>query len=234
MNLISVRRGALCVAGMAAAALSACTTYVDTQVTAFSAWSGSGARTYAFAHPDKQPVSLEDQTYELEVDGALDKLGFHNVPAPQARYLVALRYDVVPQQVTVQQPVYPPDPWMYRRPGFGPWGAWGPWGPWGPWSPWGPDYVNTTYPVFDMMLGISIAERASGREVYKVSALTRADQPSLVRAMPYLVHAALGDFPLANGETRVVRVPLAKPGAPEGASAAAAAPAGAQQAKPAQ
>ena len=58
------RRAMLLLAALTAL-LSGCTTYVTTQVTAFSDWSGSDAtRTYAFTREPEQRSNLELSTYE--------------------------------------------------------------------------------------------------------------------------------------------------------------------------
>lgn len=188
------------------ALLSGCTTYVSTQVTAFSNWSGSDAtRTYAFARTPAQQNSIEQATYEQLVANELDANSFRQVPSAAARYLVGLDYSIHGDTVTVSQPVYYGNPWP------GPY--WRPIGPWGPFGPFPPDYVTQSYPVFTHMLGIRMTERASGKEVYNVTARNTDEEASLVRAMPYLVRSALSDFPLGNGVVRTVRIRYDKRGA---------------------
>ena len=186
--------------------LSGCTTYVSTQVTAFSNWSGSDAtRTYAFARTSAQQNSIEQATYEQLVANELDAYAFRQVPSDEAHYLVGLSYSIHGDTVTVTQPVFYGDPWP------GPF--WRPIGPWGPYGPFPPDYVTQSYPVFTHTLAIRITERASGKEVYNVTARNTDEESSLVRAMPYLVRSALADFPLGNGTVRTVRVRYDKRGA---------------------
>lgn len=220
-----LRRVAVPVTASAIMLLSGCTTYVSTQVTAFSNWSGSDAtRAYAFARTAAQQNSIEQATYEQWVANELDAYAFRQVPAADARYLVGLSYETRGDTVTVTQPVFYGNPW--------PSPFWRPIGPWGGFGPFPPDYVTQSYPVFTHTLGIRITERASGKEVYNVTARNTDEDSSLVHAMPYLVRSALADFPLANGVVRTVRlrydkhgavltneVPVARPGA--GAPAAA-------------
>lgn len=216
---------------MATMLLSGCTTYVSTQVTAFSNWSGSDAtRTYAFARTKEQQNSIEQATYEQLVANELDAYAFRQAPSASAHYLVGLAYDIRSDTVTVSQPVFYGNPW--------PSPFWRPIGPWGPYGPFPPDYVTQSYPVFTHTLGIRITDRASGKEVYNVTARNTDEESSLVRAMPYLVRSALADFPLANGTVRTVRVRYDKRAAvltnevpvpqrataPAGASGASAAP----------
>jgi hypothetical protein len=213
------------------ALLSGCTTYVSTQVTAFSNWSGSDAtRTYAFARTAEQQNSIEQATYEQFVANELEANAFRQVPSKDARYSVGLTYGTHSDTVTVTQPVFYGSPWP------GPyWRPFNPWGPFGPFGPFPPDYVTQSYPVFTHTLGIRISERVSGKEVYNVTARNTSEDPSLVHAMPYLVRSALADFPLANGAVKTVRIPYDKRGAvltnevpvaapPSGASGASATP----------
>ena len=228
-----VLRGVVPAIAAATVLLSGCTTYVSTQVTAFSNWSGSDAtRTYAFARSAAQLNSIEQATYEQLVANELDAYAFRQVPSDTAHYLVGLRYAIHGDTVTVTQPVFYGNPWG------GPF--WRPMSPWGPFGPFPPDYVTQSYPVFTHTLDLRITERGTGKEVYNVTARNTDEESSLVRAMPYLVRSALADFPLANGTVRTVRirydkrgavltneVPVQKPeaaSAPAGASGASAAP----------
>jgi hypothetical protein len=191
--------------------LAGCTTYVQTQVTAFSDWSGSDAtRTYAFQRNGEQANSIEQTTYETLIAGELSKYNFRQAPASDARYQVALAYSVRGDLMTVRQPVFY-DPW----PMYGPYGRpfWGPWGGWGGYGPWGPTgYVDQSYPVYIHALQIRMTDRTSGREVYKVTAVNSTDDASLYGAMPYLARSALADFPLGNGTVRTVTIPVDKNG----------------------
>ena len=100
--------------------LVGCTTYVQTQVTAFSDWSGNDTtRTYAFARKGEQQNSIEQTTYETLVANELSKYNFSQAPEASANYQVAIAYSVRGDTMTVRQPVYY-DPWpMYG----GPWGG---------------------------------------------------------------------------------------------------------------
>ncbi|RKP50719.1 DUF4136 domain-containing protein [Trinickia fusca] len=189
----------------AAMLLSGCTTYVTTQVTAFSNWSGSDAtRTYAFARSAEQENSIEQATYERLVASELETYSFKPVAQTAAHYLVGLTYELHGDMATVTQPVFYGNPWPNP--------FWRPFDPWGPIGPFPPQYVSQSYPVYTHTLGIRITEQATGREVYKVTARNTDEESSLVRAMPYLVRSALADFPLGNGAVRTVRVPLDKRG----------------------
>lgn len=201
------------------ALLTGCTSYVTTQVTAFSDWSGSDAsRTYAFMRSSTQQNSLEQQTYEVLVANELATRAFRQVGAPQAHYLVGLSYGTRSQTVSVSEPVFYSSPWP------GPyWGR--PIDPWGPFGAFPPAYVTSTYPVFTHTLGIRITDRATGKEVYNVMARNAGDEASLVRAMPYLARSALADFPLGNGAVRTVKMPVDKNAGVSNEAAGSAAPA---------
>ena len=225
---IWTRRAMLLLAALSVL-LSGCTTYVTTQVTAFSDWSGSdAARTYAFTREPDQRNNLELTTYERIVANELATHAFRQVDPNDARYLVGLSYGIRSDMVTVAEPVYY-NPWP------APYWGWGrPYDPWGPWGPFPAGYVNQSYPIFTHLLGARITERATGKEVYNVTARNSGGESSLVRAMPYLARSALADFPLGNGVVRTVKIPL---GNSAGASnetavpAAAASPAAASGAK---
>lgn len=206
--------------------LSGCTSYVTSQVTAFSDWSGNDAtRTYAFTRAADQQNNLELTTYERLVGNELATHAFRQVDTSQARYLVGLSYGIRSDMVTVAQPVY-----------YNPWPApyWGrAFDPWGPWGAFPTAYVNQSYPIFTHLLGVRITERASGKEVYNVTARNSDEEPSLVRAMPYLARSALADFPLGNGVVHTVKIPVDKNGGvPNEVAATGAAPAAAPTAAP--
>ncbi len=220
------RRVAMLLAAMAVT-LSGCTSYVTTQVTAFSDWSGNDAtRTYAFTRASDQQNNLELSTYEALVGNGLANLAFRRVNAQDAHYLVGLGYGIRSDMVTVSQPVYYYNPW----PGPYYWGR--PVDPWGPFGPFPAGYVDQSYPIYTHLLSIRITDRASGKEVYNVTARNSGAESSLVRAMPYLVRSALADFPLGNGIVRTVRIPLdGRGGTPSNETAAGAPPAPASAAK---
>ncbi|KMQ81287.1 putative lipoprotein transmembrane [Candidatus Burkholderia pumila] len=200
--------------------LVGCTTYVQTQVTAFSNWNANSTdatRTYVFQRNGKQGNSIEQQTYEVLVASELQKYNFRQVPDNSAHYQVSLNYSVRGDTMTVRQPVFY-DPWPmygpYGRPFWGPWG--GGWG-YGPWGPAG--YVDQSYPVYTHALQIRMTDRTTGREVYKVTAVNSTDDSSLYGSMPYLAQSALAGFPLGNGTVRTVTLKVDKNGLPSNETA---------------
>lgn len=207
MAITWIRRAAFGVVAAAALALGGCASYVTTQVTAFQNWTASDAqRTYAFQRSTAQQNSLEQATYEQLVDNELSVYGFKLTPIASANFLVSLNYDSQDHTVVVQQPDF-----------YDPWGPWGmpyyrPWGPWWVGPPPPPTYSTQTYSVSNQRLAIRMIDKATGKEVYRVTASAQVDDPSLLHAMPFLVRGALADFPLANGTVRNVRVPVGQNG----------------------
>lgn len=210
------------------ATLGGCTTYMSANVTAFQDWQGSDRdRTYAFERAPAQENDLEQVAYEGLVDRELSTYGFQRVGPPgqadgsaprgaagaTARYGVSLSYG---QRDTV---AFAPQVLDYGGLGLGFGGAWGGRGAWGGgrggafgagWGGWGAPVVDLPYAASASQLTIRIRERASGREVYKVSARHDGEQTALPAVMPYLVRSALFDFPMPNGTSREVRLPLGK------------------------
>ena len=206
MKLDRLTRQAALVLAAFATLLAGCTTYVTSQVTAFSDWSGSDAtRTYAFSRTPEQKNSLEQATYEQVVASELALHSFRQTDEREAHYVVGLAYGMRSDTVTVAQPVYYysawPGPYYWGRP-------FDPWGPWGPWGPYSPSYVNQSYPVYTHLLGIRITDRATGKELYNVTARNTDEQSSLIAAMPYLARSAMSDFPMGNGVVRTVKLPV--------------------------
>ncbi|MFB9125467.1 DUF4136 domain-containing protein, partial [Paraburkholderia dipogonis] len=153
-----------------------------------------------------QQNNLELTTYERLVANELATHSFRQVDSAQARYLVGLAYGIRSDMVTVSEPVYY-NPWPAPY-----WGYGRPFDPWGPWGAFPATYVNQSYPIFTHLLGVRITERASGKEVYNVTARNTGGESSLVRAMPYLARSALADFPLGNGVVHTVKIPVDKSG----------------------
>lgn len=210
------------------AALSGCTTYLSANVTAFQDWQGSDRdRTYTFERTPAQENDLEQTAYEGLVDRELSTYGFRRVGSSgqagqsgdattggvdgkAAHYGVSLTYA---QRDTV---AYAPQFLDYGGWGFnGPRGGRGAWGGRGGafGAGWGGPVVDMPYAASASQLTLRIRERSSGREVYKVSARHDGEQTALPAVMPYLVRSALFDFPMPNGTSREVSVPLDRRGA---------------------
>lgn len=212
---MSIRSGLVAVV---AVALTGCASYVSSNVTAFQDWHGSDReRTYMFDRGPEQQNDLEEQAYERLVSQELSLYGFQLTPAAQAHYAVNLAYGQRDTTGYVPQVAYG---YGYGYGGFGGFGDFGPgwgggwgrrgWGP-GPWAP-PPQVVNVPYAAFASMLMIRIKDLQSGREVYKVSVRHVGEQVPLPIVMPYLVRSALFTFPMENGATRDVKLPVDKNG----------------------
>lgn len=229
MNMIEHCRGrllAVCAVALCGS-LGGCASYVSANVTAFQDWQGSDRdRTYTFARAPAQRNDLEQTAYEGLVERELATYGFRRVAepeaprgdpagapaagdAPTARYDVGLAYE---QRDTVAS-----TPQFLDYGGWGVggrWagrGAWGGRGAFGPVPGWAP-IVDVPYAASASQLTIRIRERPSGREVYKVSARHDGERAPLMTVMPYLVRSALADFPMPNGTSREVRIPLDRHG----------------------
>ncbi len=200
MAITWIRRAAFFMGSIAVLALGGCANYVTTQVTAFQDWHGSDTdKTYVFKRSPMQQNSLEQQTYEQIVGNELSIYGFRLTDPASAHLTVSLEYGSRDQTVVVPQPDFY-DGW---GPGVGPWGGIGPWRQWGPWGPyWAapPTYTNQTYSMFSHRLSIRINDKATGQELYNVTAAARVDDPSLLRAMPYLVRGALAGLDVDMGD----------------------------------
>ncbi|CAG2127736.1 DUF4136 domain-containing protein [Cupriavidus plantarum] len=206
---------------LAALWLSGCASTITTEVTAFRQpeWQNDAPRTYAFENTAQQAaqqeVQLERTTYEQWLAAALSGVGFEQLPAGKARYLVSMDYDAVPGMVRVAETVYA-DPW------YGPWGPyWGPYGgyggwyrPYGPWG-WGPGYwppqtVVRDVPVTFASLRVFFKDAKSGKRVYQVTARNTTEGGSLAGVMPYMIRSAFADFPGESGRPRRVTLEVEK------------------------
>lgn len=183
--------------------LSACASTVTTQVVAFhDNGAFHGARTYAFKRTPEQDNNLEQKTYEGWVRDRLAGDGFQERAARDAQYLVSLAYGMQSSVVRVQEPAFDP---MFGPGWYGPWGwRYNPW-MWGP----PPMYVERDWPVYMKWLQLRFLDRASGREVYLVSARTEDGGNSLVGVMPYLIRAALAKLPFPSGQQSTVEEKVA-------------------------
>lgn len=207
----------LALALLAALWLSGCASTITTEVTAFRQpeWQNDTPRTYAFENSPQQEAQLERATYEQWLAATLGGVGFEQLPASQARYLVSMDYDAVPGMVRVAETVYP-DPW------YGPWGPyWGPYGgyggwyrPYGPWG-WGPGYwppqtIVRDVPVTFASLRVFFKDAKSGKRVYQVTARNTTEGGSLAGVMPYMIRSAFADFPGESGRPRRVTLEVEK------------------------
>lgn len=190
--------------------LSACANFVTSEVTAFHQWTNEGPLTYAFIRTANQRNSPEHAAYEDLVMADLGPLGFSQVDAAQARYLVSLDYGVEARKVRIREPIYAGPAWgPYNRGWYSPFygGYRGYPGPWA-WAPF-PEYVDTVQTRFRHHFQLEITEAQGGRKRYQVTALHDSYTSNLARVMPILVQSALKNFPGENGKPQLVNIEVA-------------------------
>jgi hypothetical protein len=175
-----MKRLVIC-AALVAAILSGCAD-VKTDVSASSPAGGfDGARTYQLARAPQPGGSALQAQYEAQVAGELAARGFAREPAaPEgaappadgARYLVSLAYDTRPEAVRIVGDSC--------ESGCGASWSW----------PGTHPFVHT--------LTLRFFERASGREVYRVTVTQRDHDADPGHASAYLVKSAFAQFPFAE------------------------------------
>lgn len=142
----------------------------------------AGPRTYVFADSPVTPASADAARYESAIADALATHGFDAAPEARARLRVSFAYDTHAQSVSIvddacsaQAPCAPRQPaWSFRWPGR-------------------ERFVHS--------LTLRFFDRASGREVYKVSASSRDGEAESPSAITYLVQSAFARMPY-NGSSR--------------------------------
>ncbi|EIJ45874.1 lipoprotein [Herbaspirillum sp. GW103] len=201
--------------------LSGCASVIESNVTAFHAWSpGDNQKDYAFAPAKDQENDLQYQNYAGLIRQELQFLGFTEArDLKSAQLQVSFSYGMNTGQVVVSQPAY--DPFFYG-PGPG-WGRFGP-RPFGFYGPYGPFYdpfwygapmQTTSYPVFLRRLQIGISQASDGKKLFDVVVDSEGQRAGLAEAMPAMVRAAFDDFPGPSGVTRHIRIKVDKNGQPE-------------------
>ena len=197
------------------ALVTACASPLVTEVTRFNQWpADANGATFTYVEPAagpwRQAGELEQATYESQAQPELEKLGFRRAaPGQQARLRVELSTFGQTQHRSYLQPVYQEPPMMFippRRtasgqilPGF-----------WAP-SRFGPAYVGDRVVPYSVqltqlnlrMLDTQGAPAGQPRVVYESRAVHEgsAGLPSIA---PYLVRAALDNFPGQSGQIRRV------------------------------
>lgn len=187
------KRWGMATLALASLLLGGCATTISSQVTAFGTSPGfDGPRTYALTRSPEQQNNQEHETYEVWLKTRLAGDGFSEASEKSAHYLIGMNYGITQQMARVAEPAYDP---MFMP---GPWGR--PWG-WG-YPYWGPpSYVVRDYPYALKGLQLRFVDRASGKEVYRVSAQTSDGGTSLASTMPYLIDAAFKQLPFPSGQT---------------------------------
>jgi hypothetical protein len=164
-------------AALAAASLTGCTGLsadVHTAATSNAAAALQGERTYAITRMPSQEAGADHPRFESLLADELAKQGFVETADRSARYLLSIAYDTRPATIGVSEKGCAPGA-CERAPDA-------------PFSLFGG-------PVYRHALTLRFFERASGREVYKVSASSSDRDADPLHAMPALVKSALARFP---------------------------------------
>lgn len=153
----------------------------------------AGARTYVFATSPVPAADADARHYESAVADALAKDGYDAVPDERARLRVSLAFDTHAEPVSILDEVCeangdctPPRQYAsFRWPG----------------REW---FVHS--------LTLRFFDRASGREIYKVSASSRDREAEPAYAIPYLVESAFARMPYRGSAHWRVRLRRGEPG----------------------
>jgi hypothetical protein len=164
-------------AALAAASLSGCAGPSAEVHTASSAAARQGERTYAITRMPSQAASADQPRFEAAVRDELAKNGFVEMTGEPARYLLSIAYDTRPATIGVgvndMKDCAPSGCGRQSEPPFSLFG--------------GRAYRHS--------LTLRLFERASGQEVYKVSAVMSDRDADPLHAMPALAKSALAKFP---------------------------------------
>ena len=197
--------------------LSACSTMIKSEVTAFHEWpQETQDKSYAFVLTKEQENNLEYRNYQNLLRTELQKLGFaEQSSAPPARLKVSMEYRMDSRDVRVVEPVAV-DPW-YGPGWYGP-GFYGPYWPYyGYYHPFAYPYWygspmveqrESQYRLFTRQLKIRIARASDGKNLYDVTVNSEGTNGSLPAVMPYMIRSAFKDFPGPNGVPRVVELKM--------------------------
>lgn len=192
--------------------LSACSTMIQSQVTAFHEWPQDAQDTsYAFVQTKEQESNLEYRNYQNLVRTELQRLGFvEYASAPPAQLRVSMEYRMDSRDVREVQPVAV-DSWY--GPGFyGPyWPYYGYYHPFAYPYGYGPpmiEYRESQYRLFTRRLNIGITRASDGKKLYDVTVHSQGTNASLAAVMPYMVRSAFQEFPGPSGVPRTVRLKM--------------------------
>jgi hypothetical protein len=195
MEAIKAVKATLICAVFAAAILAGCTGMHADVHTATPAAALAGERTYTFARLPTQDAGADHAQFESALRDELAKQGFADAAERPAHYVLSVGYETRPAQIGVGVSDC----------------ASGDCGP------------QTDAPVslfgarvYRHTLTLRFFERASGREVYKVSAASTDHDADPLRAMPALIRSALVQFPFdAPADWRVKLRSNEKRGVPD-------------------
>lgn len=153
----------------------------------------AGPRTYVFANPPVPAVNADAVRYESAVADVLAKDGFDAVPDERARLRVSLAYDTHAEPVSILGEACAGN---------------GECAPSGQRS----SFRGLGRERFVHSLTLRFFDRASGREIYRVSASSRDREAESAHAIPYLVESAFARMPYGDGAGWRVRFRRGEPG----------------------
>ena len=212
MTMTTLRRSLLhLVSFVVIGLLAACASPITAKVTRFNQWPADAAgASFSFIRPSDALNDLEQQAYESTVATELEKFGLKRMPAGQVG---RLQVDVVTgngtRNRTYREPIYR-DSLVYHPPyrdavgnvfnGF-----------------WAPDLFGSTYvgdrtivrtlQVSNLRLRLLDSKGAAGKPkaVFESRAAYEGSIEDLPKLVPFLVRAALADFPGKSGTVSTVR-----------------------------
>lgn len=159
---------------LSAASLTGCAGLSADVHTANPAAALQGERTYAIARMPSQDVSADHPQFEALLRDELAKNGFVDTAGKPAHYLLSIAYDTRPATVSVNTTDCAAS-------------ACG--------GPAEPSFSLFGGRAYQHALTLRFFERASGQEVYKVSATSNDRDADPLHAMPALVKSALAKLP---------------------------------------
>jgi hypothetical protein len=142
------------------------------------------------------------------VRAELNRLGFVEVAAAQAKLAVALQYGLAEKNTTVTEPVYinVHPTWGWRTPYYGYGGAWrGGYVSPTLWANGPHGYQQRTVTFNQARLRVEI-NQTDGKKLYQANVTSDGLNPTITPAMPYLVKAAFAEFPGKNGVMQRVEI----------------------------
>lgn len=182
-------------AALAAASLTGCAGLSADVHTANPSATLQGERTYAIARMPSQEADADHPPFEPLLREELAKQGFVEAAGQPAHYLLSIAYETRPANVGVGVKDCAPGD-CAREPET-------------PFSLFGGR-------AYQHVLTLRFFERASGQEVYKVSAVSRDHDADPLRAMPALVKSALAKFPFDAPPDWRVKLRANEPGSVPG------------------
>jgi hypothetical protein len=228
VSIMRIRKLAASAAlGLAAVALSACATGLNTRVTRYQPASIPAGQSFAVV-PFGGAPNNEFTRYSAMVSQQLEAQGYRNAAAPQdADMLVRFGYGVDEGRTEIVQDPYFPSS-SYGWGGFGGWGIYGGRPYWSRWSGY-PFYYGWDdpfwyggyggyggygriheYTVYKSQLDMDIVRRSDGAPLFEGHAQARSETDELDALVPNLVDAMFTGFPGKNGETVKITIPARK------------------------